>query len=170
MNAPNNLLDFSTTSKVVKKNGKWVLEAVTVTKEYNPVFHKWEKKNTETKYLPLHEAEPSLLKEIEISILFKRNAIDTYSLKPLTAIFTQKIRAKALKDNPDEYLSVVDGKVFLHDLKHRVTQPLSMNDRRVQRLGKEKRITLKEAHELHAKGVSIFEESPTGNLSIRFES
>ena len=111
-------------------------------------MRKWQKKSEKTEYLPISEWQPPLSKEVEISIIFRRNATDTFTLRPLTALFTQKIRAKADKDNENEYLNTFEGLIFLHDLASHVTQLLSLRDRRIQRVGKPKRITLKEAQEL----------------------
>ena len=171
MSETNELIDISSTSKIIKKDGKWVIQKVILTKEFNTVLRKWQKKSEETVYLPISKWEPPLSKEVEFQIIFKRSAVDTYTLQPLSALFVQKIRAKANKDDENEFLNFFEGRVFLHDLSLRSTQPLGFRDSRVQRVGKPKRISMEQAKDLvKGNNVRVFSESPTGSLDVRLLS
>lgn len=162
----------SSTSKIIKdESGKWVIQKVILTKEFDPILRQWQKVGKETQYLPISKWEPPISKQVEIQIVFKRTAIDTHTLLPLFAFFTQKIRAKANREDPNEYLNVFEGRILLHDLELRTTQPLSMRDRRIERVGKPKRIPLEKAQELVKTGnVRVYSESPTGSLDVRLIS
>ncbi len=162
----------SSTSIIIKdESGKWVIEKITVTKEFDPILREWQKKDEKTEYLPISKWEPPLSKQVEINIIFKRSATDTHTLLPLSAVFTQKIRAKANREDPNEYLNTFEGRIFLHDLNLRTTQPLPLSDRRVERVGKPKRITLEKAQEMVKTGnVRVYSESPTGSLDVRLLS
>ena len=166
----NELIDTSSTSIIIRKDNKWVIKKVVLVKRFNEILRKWQKKSEATEYLPLNSWNPPLKKEVETQIIFRRSAVDTFTLKPLTALFTQKIRARALKDNEHEFLNVCEGQIFLHFLDTRITQPLGLRDRRIQRVGKPKRISLEVAQKLLKEGCRIYEESPTGELAIRFNA
>lgn len=124
MEQKNELLRTSYTDTLIKKDNKWQIKRVTLVKNFNLVFRKWDKTSETPSVHPISENKPNpLLKKAQIQVILKREAISTYSLLPLSALFVQTIEAKANPENEDEYISVFSGAFFLHNLEQGITQP-----------------------------------------------
>jgi len=158
---------ISYTDVILKHDGKWLVERTTDTRVFSELFRKWEKQPQKKEWLPLSTFKPELQKQVETWIVYKKEAVSTYSLEPMSAFFKQKIKVKVEKDS-DFYLNVFEGQIFLQDLEHRVCQAVGIVDRAIERIGKPERITLKEATALAESGIKVYSESPRGELSVRF--
>ena len=158
----------SFTDVIRDHEGKWMVERIVNEKVFSEMFRKWEYKPKKVEWLPLSVWKPELKKEVSTLIIFKREAISTHSLMPLSAFFKQKIRVTANRDDPNEYLNVFEGRIFIHDLALRTTQMVGMLDPKIKRLGTPERISLEEATKLSESGIRVYSESPTGQLAVRF--
>ena len=159
---------ISYTDIIKEHDNKWQVERTTNTRVFSEFFRKWESKPKKVEWMPLSTFKPELKKQVETWIIFKREAISTHSLLPLSAFFKQKIQVKANPDDPDQFLNTFEGLIFIHDLALRTTQQIGMLDPKIKRLGSPKRIDLAEATKLSESGIRVYSESPIGQLEVRF--
>ncbi len=150
------------------KNG-FCVEKTAVTKEFNQIFHKWSEKNRKVELLPLSslgKKEPK--KHIDTSILLKREAIDTYSLKPLTGFFKQRVILDVRPDLSSYYITIgALGNFVMNNLANGSSQPLALKSPLINvKRFPEGRVNLEECRELLNKGYRLFTEMPDGNLVI----
>lgn len=150
--------EHNTDRFIIRKDNEWVIERKDYDMVFDSILRIWKKGKVTVTYEPLNCWIPPLYREIEIIIYFSRYAISPETYKELSAVFSQKIRIEADKNNPNQYFNTEENIVFEHDLRLGITQPLSVLDPRFQKIGKEKRLTPKEVQEIQKKGIRIFEE------------
>lgn len=143
---------------VVFKDDKWQIERKDFDMIYDAVLRRWKKGKVTVSCEGLECWIPPLYREIEIVIYFSRYAISPETYKELSAVFAQKIRIEADKNDPNQYFNTVENIVFEHDLRLGVTQPLSVLDPRFKKIGKERKLKPSEVRSIQKKGVRIFEE------------
>ena len=85
---------ISYTDIIKEHDNKWMVERTVNEKVFNEMFRKWEYKPKIIEWMPLSTFKPELKKQVETWIIFKREAISTHSLLPLSAFFKQKIQVK----------------------------------------------------------------------------
>lgn len=158
----------STFTKIIWREAKWQLEKTIISKKFDVLSRKWEKVGKKVEFAPLSEHVPPLTKTATIKILIRRQAVDTFSLKPLVAFFTQTVKAKIPSVLEHEYLSVFEGRFFLHELNMVVSQGLSVNDSRyVKRIKEPTRISNKQAVIMLKDNATLYEEQLDGTLQIQ---
>jgi len=143
--------------KIIRKDGEYVVEHLEYDMKFDSVLRTWSKGKEEIMYKPLTEWKPKIAKKIELMMYIKRFAYNDYSLKPVSAVFEQKVVIEANSQIPDQYFGMMEGVVFEHRLDTRITFPLSFRDPRFKKVGEERRLKPKEVMEVLKSGVPIFE-------------
>jgi len=144
--------------KIVFREGEYKVKHTEYICVFDSLLRQWGgKQNEKITYLPLSEWRPKIERELTVTLYLRRFAYDSYSLKPVSAVFEQKVQIKANPENKAQYFGLVEGLVFEHDLNLGITQPLSYRDLRFKKIGDEKRLKPKEVQELIKKGIPIFE-------------
>ncbi len=158
--------DYSEESRIVFHENKWQIEKRKIWLAYNPVQARWFNERVETVYEGLENWFPNgLHKKIKSKILIRREAIDNYSLKPISAFFVQEIKVEADCHNPNEFVSECKGMFFVHYLEHNMCFPLALRQEEPRiSFGKEKRVTEAEARHLIKQGVTVMSEHGKSGL------
>lgn len=144
--------------KIVFHEGEYKVKHTVYDTFFDPILRQWGGKQNETvSYLPLDTWKPKISRELTVTLYLRRFAYDSYSLKPISAVFEQKMQIKANPEIPDQYFTIVDGVVCENRLEYGITFPLSFRDSRFKPIGSEKRLSSKEVQEIIKKRVPIFE-------------
>ena len=151
-------------SEKLKFDGKWYVEKITVTREFDALLRRWRISDTTTEKLPLTEYHIKLSKKISLKIIEKRVGTDNYSLETKQALFvrTLTVSVPRTKRFKHIFLSLVKASPKVgggivpmqHDLSRMFTTRLSF--RRIFssdspfnfKISKAKRVSAKTAMEL----------------------
>lgn len=161
---------------IVWHNDKWMVLREDITKEFHPELVStksdgWRIISRKKRYIPfsesMNEFVRKLTKSLKFSVIERRQAVDSYSLKPLVGFFLRKFQVKIPNDEPHVFLGKVNDQVILKNLQFDVTYLLGFHQDRYPfvEVGKEKRLTDKEFKELLRQGYRVY-DSQGGNLAI----
>lgn len=168
-----------TLEKIVfnKAKDRFMLRKLTRTYNYDPIQQHRLGRNpiaVKEEFLELNALgvnEPK--KAVKVPIIIKKTATDTNSLETLTAYFSQSLEVKVLSDSKYKnlYLTICEGRVFLHLLDVGDTAPLALSGNNQEGTSKEflgtpKRLTNSEASVLLESGIPLYEKVSDGEYRI----
>lgn len=178
----------TSTEELVFEDNKWQFKKVTTTYEFDQFIDKFGRfvKKGEPVVTYSTIEEHGLAKTQRMTILIKRHAVSPQTLKALSAMFIQVLEAR-IPDIPefkDWFLSVTkpiikkDGKTkedklvlpahfLIQKLDETSCQTVSFHDPIVKKVGKETRVSAKEAVRMLKEGMigAILEEDIQGELN-----
>jgi hypothetical protein len=151
--------------RIVFYEGEYKVEHMEYDMVFDPILRKWISHKSEAKisYLPLETWRPKISQDLEFTIYFRRHAWDS-NLKPIQAIFEQKMKLKATL--PDEFFSFYNGSIVRTFLDSGVSDIVSVRDPRIEKIGSERRLSDKEVQELIKNKTLIYDENPVEGLVL----
>ena len=162
-----------------KFDGTPYFKLVTTIQEFDMFERKWKvRKDLET-IQELAPSEIGLFREKEILVAFPRTAVDTRTLKTLSAWFVQKLKVSVDqgKAHRNIWLSLTNGKIFIQHLGFNgkysgLTCQANLNNTEpaliIQRIGKPRRISSERLDSmLRAKEISMtFADEKLGEIQL----
>lgn len=118
-------------------------------------------------YLSLEEGRPELKKEVCFPVLLLRENIDANTLQTVRKWFVANVHAKAIDAN--EYLTVVDGQLFINRLngENFVTFEVSTNDHQYVTLEDVEVCNNARAQEFLDQKKQYYVQNPDGQLRLK---
>ena len=157
---------------------EYFVKQTKLTNKYSQFTHRYERISKE-ELPPIKASEfNKLVKKLSLNIVFRREAISTETLRPLSALFTKRVTIEV--KGKHTYLSLSHRRDFIlyHNLAEGSTQTASINELSKKAIGevpltelsfsKERRLTESEAKELLKKPDTlnrVFTEESDGSLS-----
>jgi hypothetical protein len=149
-------------SQIVWQNNEPVVEEVEIVKTYDEVTREWLTEKKKPIYKPLSEGRPELQKESTFQVLEMRQAVNTYSLLPLSAYFVREITVKipVLKQYKHVYFVKVRNEVIINDLNGlaqsvSLTEIFSGKSDFVLKMSNPRKVSVAEASRLQKQGVKV---------------
>jgi len=151
-----------TTTVRDKKTGKIYFEETHTLWRYDVIKRDWVKEKTWRTYKT--PEEKGLKKRVEYYILFKKTGASEYDLRPITRFFKVKVKVSVRPQCRDHWLAFSPPDyVSINDLANETSTIVGVNDASSNEcykvtIGKQVRISKKEAKEMLDAGYRIFGE------------
>lgn len=134
---------------LVKKDGKYVYEILSIVREFDPIFRKWVDKDKQTSYETLEER--GCTKVVELEVIFAKQAENWTGFgQPPTNFFLQKVRFSIPKERKYQnyWLKLTENKRVVCSVLPSHAFEVDFLSEFVKTITKPKRISKKKAREL----------------------